>query len=199
MPPFGKTIAALESVSASLDKVTSKATAAAPVIAQTQKVVAEARVEFDLLDSLMAQSQATQNDFSAQFELDIQQVRLGSIDLRDFIQQWGDATIATTDGFRTIRELFSGADFGKYRQEIQELISAISDGGAKLADVLGFLKENVPDLANGLINVIELFQQGKATLEDVQRVIAATQAAFPGLEGDALLDAINNALAGGTL
>lgn len=187
------------SIGPKLDELTNKADQFHHRAEGLKEDRANAKRELDELDRLLAQSTKTQNDFSSQLEIDMEQVRLGSLDIRDFIQQWGDAVIATTDGFRTIREQFSGADLGKYRQEIQDLIAAINSGGAELGDVINYLKENVPTLAKGLIDVLDLFKQGKATLEEVQEVIAATKQAFPGLEGDALADAINQALLGGTL
>lgn len=199
MPHFDNTIAQIEKMSTSLSKVSAQATQLQPVVEATSKKAREAQESIDELDILLTKSLATQNDFSAQLEIDIERVRLGSIDIRDFISTWGDAVIATDEGFRTIREQFSGADLGKYQREIQDLIAAVSTGAAELADVIGFLKENVPTLGKGLIDVLELFKQGKATLEDVQRVIEATKKAFPGLEADALADAIQQALLGGNL
>ncbi len=199
MPGFGKTIAGLEAISGGLDSVKSKAEATAPVVARTRQVVTEAKENLDELSRMFELSQATQNDFSKDFELDMQRVRLGVISLDEYIAKWGDASIATEDGFRTIRESFSGADFGQYRQQIQELINDITTGAAEVGDIVKFLKENAGDLAKGLINVLELFQAGKASLEDVQRALDATKAAFPGADSDALTEAIRNALLGGDL
>lgn len=188
-----------QSIGPKLDELTNKADQLHHRTVGLEEDRERARGSLDVLDGLLAQSMKTQNDFSSQLEIDMEQVRLGSLDIRDFIQQWGDAVIATSDGFRTIREQFSGADLGQYRKEIQDLIAAINSGGAELGEVIGYLKENVPTLARGLIDVLELFKQGKATLEDVQQVLEGTKQAFPGLEGDALAAAIEQALLGGNL
>lgn len=199
MPGFGKTIAGLEAISGGLDSVKSKAEATAPALAKTRQAVTEAQGIFDELARMFELSQATQNNFSKDFELDMQRVRLGVISLDQYIAKWGDASIATEDGFRTIRESFSGADFGQYREQLQDLIGDITSGAAEVGDIVKFLKENAGDLAKGLVNVLELFQAGKASLEDVQRTLDATKAAFPGTDSDALAEAIRNQLLGGDL
>jgi hypothetical protein len=164
---------------------------------EDDKVTAEKSL--DVLGDLYAKNETVQNDWSEKFQLGIEAVRIGAQDIRDFIATWGDAQIATKDGFQTIREAFSGADLGQYQQQLQALIGDVTSGAAKLDDVLGFLKANAGDLAAGLVNVLELFKAGKASLEDVQRVLDATKATFPGADADALADAINAALLGGTL
>lgn len=199
MPGFGKVNAGLTAMSGSLDEVITKAEKASPVLAKTKEAVKEAQGSLDELDRLFNLSQETQNNFSKDFELDMQRVRLGVITLEEYIQKWGGAQIATSEGFETIREAFSGADFGQYREEIQQLITDIRDGGAEVGEIVKFLKENAGDLAKGLINVLELFKAGEASLEDVQRALDATKKAFPGTESDALAEAIRQALLGGDL
>lgn len=217
MPGFTNRIAALRELSSELDSFASQVSSSAATLGPQLDEIsnkadqvhhrvkgleedrAAAEKSLDALDGLLAKSKETQNDFSSQFELDMQRVRLGSIDIRDFIQIWGDAVIATEKGFRTIREQFSGADLGQYRQELQDLISDVRDGAADIGQVITFLKENAGDLAKGLINVLDLFKAGKASLEDVQRVLNATKEAFPGADADALADAIRDALLGGSL
>lgn len=199
MPSFRNTIAALGAMSGKLDEVKSKADTVAPALEKTRAAATDAKKEFDILDSLFERSKEKQNDFSHDFELTIEQVRLGAIDITELITKFGDAKIATEDGFKTIRELFSGADLGKYRQEIQGFIDDIRTGGADIDKILGFLKENAGELAAGLINVLQLFKQGKASLEDVQRVIEAMKQAYGGVEAGALGDAIEQALLGGLL
>lgn len=199
MPGFAKTNSALATMASHLDNVETKAKTLAPTLAETKKQVAEATKTFDALDSLYAQLGETQNNFSKDFQLDIERVRLGVITLSELETKWGSAVIATKDGMRTINELFAGADLGKYSQEIQTLIQDVQTGAAKLDDVVKFLKENAGDLAKGLIDVLDLFKAGKASLEDVQRVLDATKAAFPGGDSDALVEAIRNALLGGDL
>lgn len=199
MPGFSRTNAGLETMASHLDNVETKAKTLAPVLADTRKQVDDARKSFDALDSLYAQLGETQNNFSKDFQLDIERVRLGVITLSELETKWGSAVIATKDGMRTINELFAGADLGKYGQEIQNLIQDVLSGAAKLDDVVKFLKENAGDLAKGLIDVLDLFKAGKASLEDVQRVLDATKAAFPGGDSDALLDAIRNALIDGDI
>lgn len=199
MPGFGRTNAGLATMSAHLDDVKAKAEATAPAVSRTREMVEEASANLDELGRLFELSQATQNNFSKDFELDMQRVRLGVITLEEYVAKWGDASIATQDGFQTIREAFSGADFGQYRQDIQELIGDVTSGAAKLSDVVKFLKDNAGDLTKGLVATLELYKQGKATLEEVQRALDATKQAFPGVESDALAEAIRNALAAGLL
>lgn len=199
MPHFARTTAAIREMSSAMDEVKSKAATLAPALGESRKQVEEAKKEFDALDSLYAQLGETQNNFSKDFQLDIERVRLGVITLSELETKWGSAVIATKDGMRTINELFAGADLGKYGQDIQNLIQDVQTGAAKLDDVVKFLKENAGDLAKGLIDVLDLFKAGKASLEDVQRVLDATKAAFPGGDSDALVEAIRNALLGGDL
>lgn len=199
MPGFGRTLAGLRAMSAAMDKVRSKAAETRTAVADTRAAVDEAKGQLSELDRLYSLSKETQNNFSKDFELDMQRVRLGIITLSDLQTKWGDASIATENGFQTIRDAFEGADFGQYQQKIQDLITNISDGSAKIGDIIAFLKENAGDLAKGLINVLDLFKAGKASLEDVQRVLDSTKQAFPGSDSDALAEAIRNALLGGDL
>jgi hypothetical protein len=199
MPSFGKTITGLEAMSGSLDKVILKAGELAQVAPKIRETVAAAKTEFDELDRLYEHSKARQNAFSRDFELDIEAVRIGAKDLQDLIQKWGDATIITENGVERIRDLFSGADLGQYRQEIQDLISDLDNGAAGLEKVITFLKENAGELASRLIKVLELFRQGKASLEEVQAALDAAKAQFPNSEFGALADEIADQLLGGLL
>lgn len=199
MPRFSNTIAAVEQLSTSIDRLIEKADTFVQKAPEIQRVVEERRESFDVLSDLHEKLQREENDFSKELDLQIQAVRLGAKDLEDFIQMWGDATIATSEGMKKVRELFEGADLGQYRQQIQDLIQDLNSGKAELGEVLTFLKENAADLAKGLIRTLDLFREGKASLEDVQRALDAARQAFPGVEGGALIDAINDAIAQGTL
>ena len=217
MPSFSNRLAALrelnEGLAAFAASVESSAAAIGPkldeIVAKADQVhhrtkwleddKAAAEKSLDVLGNLYAQNEAVQNDFSEKFRLGIEAVRIGAQDIRDFIATWGEAEIATKDGFVKVREAFSGADLGQYKQQLQDLIGAVTDGSAQLGDIIKFLKDNAGDLAAGLVNVLELFKAGKASLEDVQRVLDATKATFPGQDADALADAIRNALLGGNL
>lgn len=199
MAGFGKTIAGLRAMSAAMDEVKSKASELAPALSKHRENVQEAKENLDVLGGLLAQSRTEQNDWSQEFEFQLQRLKLGGQTIAEFMADFGDAEIRIGDGFKSIREALDGANLDQYRQDLQQLIADVTSGGADLGKVLAFLKENAGDIAKGLINVLELFKQGKASLDDVQRVLDATKAILPGADGDALIEALRNALLGGDL
>lgn len=227
MPRFGNTIGGLKEISSHLEGIEKQANstrsslggvqadaarAAASLStfdAQTEKTKAnqrdlrkeldESKQSFDVLDDIQRRSNETTNVFSEKFNLSIEAVKIGATTLDQFIATWGDAILQTEDGGKRIRDLFSDVDFGKYQREIQDLIKSIDQGGTDLGEVIAFVEERAGNLAKGLINVLKLFQQGKATLDDVARALDAAKEAFPGVEGDALADAIRDGLLAGVL
>ncbi|MEO7795547.1 MAG: hypothetical protein ABIV06_12325, partial [Thermoanaerobaculia bacterium] len=164
MPLFTNTISALSKVGSALDDVKAKSDSLVTTLVKNRGEIEAAHKDFDALGALLEQSRETQNDFSQEFEFQLQRLKIGGQSIAAFLADFGDAQIKIGDGFKTIREALEGANLDQYRQELQQLISDVTTGGADLGKVLEFLKENAGDIAKGLINVLELFRQGKATL-----------------------------------
>jgi methyl-accepting chemotaxis protein len=228
MPSFGKTISGLQKLRTELEGVTKAAEStrgsvggakadieglstaieqnkarSEDFVARTQRTrdqAAQAKGDIDLLDKLYDASKETQNDFSEKFELFIEAVRLGAVDVNKFKQEMGDASIVIDGEFHRIRDLFSGADLGKYREQIQELIEGIQQNGVDLGEVIEFIDSRAGKLAKGLVNALRLFQQGKATLEDVQRALEAARDTFPpGTDLQGLINQLEQGLLSGDL
>ena len=198
MPRFGNTNAGLQEMSGQMDQVIAKSATMAEAVNRARDNAREAQKDFDRLDQIIDNTAGAALGFSQELALQMQAVKIGALDLDKFINMWGDAKVATADGVKTIRELFYGADLGKYRQQIQDLITDVRKGAADLDTVITFLKDNAGDVAVGLIDILELFRQGKASLEDVQAVLDRSKAAFDGVEFDALAEMIRQRILDGT-
>lgn len=198
MPRFGNTLAGLEALSSSLDRVIERATTVERQAPKLRENVDKAKEQIDILDRLYAANEETSNVFSEKFGRFIEAVRIGAVDVNKLKQETGDFSIVIEGELVRIRDLFSGADLGKYRQEIQDFIRELNTGKADIGDAVTFIEERAGNLAKGLVNVLKAFQQGKATLEEVQRALDAARKTFPpGGESGALLEALEDLAQGG--
>lgn len=213
MPSFGKTIAGLQNLGSALEGVADKARNSMGVIGQAKGMADEMRSSLEQLDAQTDATKGKQEDFiervqentqaitaldtilqavgdrsnafSQDVQLQIEAVRIGAQSLEDFLTLYGDAIITLEDGQHKIRDLFSGADFAVYRQQLQDLIQAVQDGSATLGDALAYLQKNAQNLAKGLIEAISAFQRGELSIE---RLIALLQKYKEDFTGEGLGD-----------
>lgn len=227
MASFGNVMAGLKDLGSSLEGIADKASRTMGVVTDAQRAVESMQSSLTALDkktddttakqskfladidktnqavtALDAIFQAVsdrQNAFSQDIQLQIELVRVGGESLEDFLTLYGDSLILLEDGMHKIRDLFSGADFDVYKDQIQALIQAVNDGSATLGDALDLLKKNASTLAKGLIEAIEAFKRGELSLERLQALLEKTKQDFQGNALGDLADALLDGLLTGDL
>ncbi len=178
---LAETVAAVQSGTAEIDR-----------LVQSQ-VASQATVLDDLEFRIKAVAGAG-NAWSQEFARQIEAVKLGIITIDDLITRWGDAKVATEDGVFTVRELLHGLNLRQFEQQLADFITGLHRGTVEIQAVLAFLGEQELVFARRLKEVIDLFLQGKVTLEAVSRVIRGIQAAFPGTDFADLAEALGDKL-----
>lgn len=227
MPSFGKTISGLQALGSALDNVGEKARNSMGVIGQAKGAADEMRSSLEQLDAKTEETKGKQealrkeifenrqavtaldtilvavgdrsNAFSQDVQLQIEAVRIGAQSLEDFLTLYGDALITLEDGQHKIRDLFSGADFAIYQQQIQDLIEGVEKGSATLGDALAYLQKNAQNLAKGLIEAIAAFQRGELSLERLADLLQKYKQDFAGDALGDLAGALQQGLLGGDL
>lgn len=225
---FSGVTSGLDSIGSSLDGVVSKAKTTQGVIGETRKAAAglssdldaidrrtdetverqgrarrelvdKARETFSELDALYAAAKDGSDNWSKDFALQLEAVKIGAKDIEDLVTLYGDAAIQINGEMVRIRDAVSGADLNAIRDQIQDLIKGIRTGSTELADALGFLKANAGELAAGLIQVVESFQRGEATLDQVLARLRQFREQFSGSEFEAFAQALEHGLLSGAL
>jgi hypothetical protein len=198
--------AKMSSTSQAGERVT--ASAATAVQGHAASVDSSARQVATRLDDLVAQLQASAdagNVWAQSIEEMIGEVKLGTLSLDRLLQLYGDADV----GGKRLRQFLQGLDIGQYTRQISEFIEAMRKGQVTLDDVVQLLAGSNVEFAKQFAKLLELFKQGKVTLQAVAEAVAkAAQIAGAGLAGGsagsntaftALTQAILQGLQDGTL
>lgn len=225
---FAGVTSGLDSIGKSLDGVVGKARNAQGVIGETRRaaqglstdldavdrrtdetvqrqerarkeLVDKAREAFSQLDALYAAAKDGSDNWSADFALQLEAVKIGAKDIEDLVTLYGDARIQINGELVRIRDAVRGADLGAIRQQLQDLIDGIRTGSTDLAAALAFLKDNAGELAAGLIQTVEAFRRGEATLDQVLARLRQFREQFSGSEFDAFAQALEQGLLAGDL
>lgn len=225
---FSGVTSGLDSIGTSLDGVMSKARTAQGVIGDTRRaaqglssdldaidrrteetverqerarkeLVDKARETFSQLDALYAAAKDGSDNWSKDFALQLEAVKIGAKDIEDLVTLYGDARIQINGELVRIRDLFGGLDLGAIRQQIQGLIQDLQAGSADLGTALDFLKKNAGELAAGLIETVEAFRRGEATLDQVLARLRQFREQFSGSEFEAFAQALEEELISGEL
>lgn len=227
MASFGNVTSGLETLSTQLERVISKAGETRGAIGETRRaaqdmssdlaaleeqtdrareqqeqvaeVVYRNTQALSALDGIYAAVMERGNNFSKDVQLQIELVRVGGQSLEQFLSIYGDAIIQLEDGMHRVRDLFSGADFDVYRDQLRQLIESVDEGGSKLGDVLAFLKQNASELTKGLQAMIEGFRRGEVSLERLLTLLRQIQQDFAGTDFGALAQALEQGLLAGDL
>lgn len=151
------------------------------------------------LDDLDERVRSVENAWSVAIAAQIELIKLGAVRIEDFLTKWGQAVVATEDGNKRILELLEGMDFGTYVDRIRGFTEAIKQGRADLEDVLRLLAEQENEIAKQFQSILDLYAQGKVTIERVSEVAEYLKERFKGTEFEELVDAIEEALRNGSL
>ncbi|MEM9598047.1 MAG: hypothetical protein AAGD06_27535 [Acidobacteriota bacterium] len=150
------------------------------MVQAAQNAQAEAESRLDALRDRTAtviddiQAVLTDSDWDKELRLALDLVEDGSTSIQEFTRIWGDAQIDLGEGNQRVSELLSNLDPQVFRRRTQEIQVALREGALELADVVGLIKEQTDVYASSLQNVIQEWEQGRATIDAVIR--AAEQA-----------------------
>lgn len=121
------------------------------------------------LDDLLARLDGYDNAWTKLVKDAIAQMQEGILSGEEFLSKFGDFSITLGDKVLTIRELLEGMDLGTYEQRVQDLIQHLEENELSLQEIMARLQQSTSDYSKALANAIELFLQGKLTLEELLR------------------------------
>jgi len=191
--------AALSEVSIQADRATEAAGKAATALRQIEEVAPRAATQLDDLSEQIDRFAESGNVWAQELQLQLEAVRIGALDLEDFINKFGSVVVQTEEGAKTIRETLEGMDLREYQERINEFIKGLQKGNVDLGEVMDYLTENAGTLAGRLGEIFDKYREGKVTLERLVEVINALRGQFEGTDLDALLDSLLDALARGDI
>ncbi len=125
----------------------------------------------------------------------IEGVKIGTTSVQELLTLYGDAKIGT----ETLREYLGRIDLTVYRDNIQGLVRDLHEGTASVDAAIKFLGASELAFAKQFSEVINLFRQGKVTLEKVKDMVGQIEKLFPDSDLADLAGAIEDALLKGDL
>jgi len=191
--------AALSEVSIQADRATEAAGKAATALRQIEEVAPRAATQLDDLSEQIDRFAESGNVWAQELQLQLEAVKIGAVDLDNFITKFGDVVVQTEAGAKTIREILDGMDLREYEEQINDFIEGLQKGSVDLGEVMDYLTENAGTLAGRLGEIFDQYREGKVTMERLVEVIAALKGQFQGTDLDALLEALLDALARGDI
>jgi hypothetical protein len=105
----------------------------------------------------------------------IDAVKHGVEPVEKLLHLYGEAKI----GSERLRDYLGGLNLHIYQNQISDLIAALQHGKVEIGDVLKFLNESQLPFVKQLASTIELFRQGKVTLERVREIVEQLRKVFP--------------------
>jgi hypothetical protein len=120
----------------------------------------------------------------------IDAVQQGVEPVEKLLRLYGDAQI----GGQRLREYLAGMDLHVYHDQVADLINALQRGKIEIGDVLEYLNKSQLPFVKQLANTIELFRQGKVSLERVKEIVAQLQKLWPDSQFSDLAQALQVAL-----
>jgi hypothetical protein len=120
----------------------------------------------------------------------IDAVKNGVVPIEHLLKLYGDAQI----GGQRLREYLAGMDLHVYHDQVADLINALQRGKIEIGDVLEYLNRSQLPFVKQLASTIELFKQGKVSLERVKEIVAQLQKLWPDSQFSDLAQALQVAL-----
>jgi hypothetical protein len=186
--------AAAESARTASEEVRRHGADAARRLAELEKKGTETTQRMaNQLDDLKAR--LGDNVWEDELKQQIALVELGAMRVDELVTKFGSAVV----NGRTVRELLDGMDFSAYSAQIQGLVEGLEKGSASLDSVMKLLKENTSGWAQDVAQSIDLFKQGKVTLELVLEKLQRIKRDFPDTDFSELAEALEQALAQGRI
>ncbi len=147
------------------------------------------------LDDLLQLVSTTKNAWDRDVALMIGAVKIGLIPLQELIDKYGDANI---QGKRLV-EFLDGIPLNTYSKRIQELIDTLAEGTGSIESIKEFLAQSDLQFSQNLLKAIDLFKQGKVTLDYIADLVRNIQKVFPDTQFADLAEALQRGLANGDL
>ena len=125
----------------------------------------------------------------------LDQIELGAKSVDELKRLFGDAMV----GGQRLRDLLNGADFGKFKRDIQQLIRSLKEGALSIDELLRFLNERGGDFGKTVASWIEAFEKGEISLKRLKDLINGAEEEFAGTDFAEFLDEIEDAIDTGRL
>jgi hypothetical protein len=185
-------------VSEAASTITSTAEAASASVADsTAKIAGSTHVAANKLDDLLQILSDRSNLWGAGIANLIEGIKVGAASVTDLFDLFGGTMVA---GQRLDQFLGgSSAQWASYGRDVIKLTQDIDLGTASISQALDFLSTTQLTFAKQLVDVIKLFEQGKVTLQMVERTVAEAKQTFPGTAFADLAGALYAALLKGKL
>lgn len=157
-----------------------------------EQLLAKTGSQFDDLRNLL---ETASGPFAEELRLQLDLVELGGKSVQELITLFGKAEI----GGKRVRDLLQGADFGKFRKDMQELLEELEKGALSFAEILKFLNQRGGDFGKTIAGWIESFKKGEISLQRLKELINNAESEFSGTPLADFLDEIEDAIDSGRL
>lgn len=147
------------------------------------------------LDDLLQILNTTKNAWDVDLIAMIGAVKVGLIPLQELLDKYGEANI---QGERLF-EFLDGIPLNTYATRIQTLIDTLADGTGSVEKIKDFLAQSDLQFSQNLLKSIDLFKQGKGSLEAIADLVRNILKAFPDSQFADLAEAIQRGLESGSL
>jgi ABC-type transporter Mla subunit MlaD len=151
------------------------------------------------LDDLLEKLFAVETPYDDTLKSMIEAAKAGITTLDELVRVFGDRAVLIDGKVETLSQAFRRIDWREWEIEFQELVARIRDGEAALSDVEAKLAESQNAIARRLLEMIQLYRQGKITLDGLAAVVRDIQRVFPDTELDELAQAMLQGLLDGAL
>ncbi len=113
----------------------------------------------DLLQRVEQFTDSISGPTAESLKLAIAEVQDGVLSVEEFARVWGDTMIDVENGKTALRELLKGIDPNEFRRRTQEIRKV----NLELADIMTLLTDLHNQAAQGLLELMKLYQQGDIT------------------------------------
>ncbi|MCL4838791.1 MAG: hypothetical protein KJ058_12590, partial [Thermoanaerobaculia bacterium] len=134
--------ASLEDVAVKADKARESVGTAATALREIEQLAPQAATQLDDLSEHIDRFAEYGNTWAQELQLQLEAVKIGAVDLEDFINKFGSVVVQTEEGAKTIRESLEGMDLREYEERIADFIKGLQKGSVDLGEVMEYLTEN---------------------------------------------------------
>jgi hypothetical protein len=189
---------AIDVVASASSSITTAAEAASAAVASSTAKIADAtHTAANKMDDLVQLVADRSNLWGAGIANLIEAIKIGAAPVDDLFRLFGGTMV---EGQRLEQFLGgSAAQWAFYGREVTKLANQLNQGAVDISKVLDFLSQTQLTFAKQLVDIIKLFEQGKVTLETVEKTVAEAKKTFPGTEFADLAGALYAALLKGKL
>jgi ABC-type transporter Mla subunit MlaD len=199
-------IASIEASSGQLENISEKVGSSSESISKnlgkTNEIVEKSKSNIDkIIDELDRNSDSIFTDllekvsrFSTDWNSRLEEALIstveGGITIQEFLSEFGDFVLTLDDGKVTIDEFLQGIDPRLFEERFQQIRILLQRETLELEQVVEILNKMKNKAAQDLLSVLHAFQQGHATLRELEEAFEAARKFFPG-EDDILDDVVD--------